>query len=535
MKKLVASLVVIGLTSLAVVTLFADNIKALSGMSADALAGESTVERRSSASRGKLELKRFTQFAQANETYASPAPAYLPPVPAPNPITRTALDSKSTFAIDVDTASYTWARRTLLEQNTLPSTDGVRVEEWVNAFDYALAAPERAPFAVSVEGAISPFDEQKTLLKVALKGKVVTAALRKPAHLVFLVDVSGSMASADRLPLAKRALQVLTTQLTEADTVALVTYAGSTAVVLPATSAANQKTILSAIASLGAGGGTNMGTGMELAYAQAVKQVRRGTTTRVIVLTDGDANIGNTSPAQMLNAVHAHVEEGVTLTTVGFGLGNYRGGALEELADKGNGQALYVDGEAAIDRVFRKELTGTLEVIAKDVKVQVSFDPSVVTSYRLIGYENRAVADADFRNDRVDAGELGAGHAVTALYEVTLSSKPGALGTVAVRGQLPDSGEAFELEQNIPRAVTAHGLSEMGSDFRFATAVALGADTLRGNAVGSWSLSAIAELARGASDERAERLEFVAMMRRAEELRSRPVATRETRYDNTGY
>jgi Ca-activated chloride channel family protein len=445
--------------------------------------------------------------------------------PAPNPVVPTALDSKSTFAIDVDTASYTFARRLVLEQRSLPTRDDIRVEEWVNAFDYRLAPPTTAPFAVSVEGAASPFDETRTLVKVALKGRVVTEAARKPAHLVFLVDVSGSMSSADRLPLAKRALAVLTKQLKPTDTVALVTYAGSTEVVLPPTSAGEQRRILDAVESLGAGGSTDMGSGMELAYRLAVKQVSRGTTTRVVVLTDGDANIGkNLTVDQMLGAVHAYVDEGVTLTTVGFGVGNYRGNALEQLADKGNGQALYVDGEKAIEKAFRQNLTGTLEVIAKDVKVQVTFDPKVVSSYRLLGYENRAVADEDFRNDRVDAGELGAGHAVTALYEVALTSRAGALGSVAVRGQLPDSGEPFELEQPITRAAVSHALAEVGADFRFATAVALGADTLRGNAIGSWSLSAIADLAEAAVDEREDRAEFVQLLRRAEQLRTQPVA-----------
>lgn len=521
MKKLFAAVVVLTVTSLSLITLFGDNIKALFGMSADGLAGDTHVAHRS----GALEKKRLAYFASGTPRVE---------VPPPSQSVATARDAFSTFAIDVDTASYTWSRRLVLESHTLPPHDGVRVEEWVNAFDYDLPAPDTAPFAIHVQGATSPFDETKTLVKVALQGRRVSDADRKPAHLVFLADVSGSMQGPDRLPLAKRALEVLTRQLKPTDTVALVTYAGRGEVILPPTSAAKQDRVLSAIRGLETGGGTNMGSGMELAYKLAVGQLQPGTTTRVIVLTDGDANIGpNLSHEQMLASVKSYVDEGVTLTTVGFGMGNYRAHALEQLADKGNGQALYVDSEKAIDRVFRAQLTGTLEVIAKDVKVQVQFDPAVVTDYRLIGYENRAIADEDFRNDRVDAGELGAGHAVTALYEVTLRSTGGKLGQVAVRGKLAEGTEVFEVSAPISREAVSHALRETNEDLRFAAAVALGADTLRGNPVGTWSLSSIAELADGATGGREERVEFVRLLRRAEELRTQPVAARQ--FDNSGY
>jgi Ca-activated chloride channel homolog len=509
------------------VTLFGDNVKALFGMSADSLTGDTQVQRRSSWSQGKLEKKSLKNFGGGAQNFA-----YVPPAPT----TRTVVDALSTFAIDVDTASYTWARRMVLESRVLPDAEGVRVEEWVNAFDYELTAPKNAPFAISVEGAISPFDESKTLLKVALQGRRVDEEQRKPAHLVFLVDVSGSMGGADRLPLAKRSLEVLTRQLRPSDTVALVTYAGSTEVVLGPTKADQQSRILNAIDSLGAGGGTDMGSGMQLAYDLAVGQVQPHTTTRVIVLTDGDTNIGpNLAPEQMLAAVQGHVAEGVTLTTVGFGIGNYKGSALEQLADKGNGQALYVDSEKAIERSFRQGLTGTLEVIAKDVKVQVAFDPKVVSSYRLLGYENRAVADEDFRNDKVDAGELGSGHAVTALYEVTLTSARGPLGTVAVRGQLPDSNEVFEVSESISRESVTHALSEGSSDLRFASAVALGADVLRGNSVSGWTLDEIADLAQDSAGGNEQRREFVEMLRSARGLKARPVAQADFYRDNDGY
>ncbi|MFT3711787.1 MAG: von Willebrand factor type A domain-containing protein [Archangium sp.] len=523
-KLLVASFTVV-FVSAVLFTVFGDDVKALFGMSADCLAGDTTVAKRttrSNSNSGSLERKTLQNFAQDNSGYADPVP-----VPAPNPVTLTAADSLSTFAIDVDTASWTWSRRAVLDQNTLPAASGIRLEEWVNAFDYELAAPTgKEPIAVSVQGATSPFDETKTLIKVALKGREVKE--RQPAHLVFLVDVSGSMGTPDRLPLAKYALRVLAQQLNEKDTVALVTYAGSVETVLPTTNGARYDAITSAIDRLGAGGGTAMGSGMEMAYQLAVKQVAPNTSTRVIVLTDGDANIGATSADQMLSAVHAYVDEGVTLTTVGFGMGNYRGDQLERLADKGNGQALYFSSEDDVRKSFGTKIAGTLQVIAKDVKVQVAFDPAVVKSYRLLGYENRAVADQDFRNDRVDAGEMGVGHAVTALYEVTLAAKNAPLGKVSVRGQFPGSGEAFEFDTAMSRADVSHLLSEQNADFRFATAVALGADTLRGNTVGSWSLTAIAQLASDSANGKPERQEFVAFLNRAQQLRERPVAAWQT-------
>lgn len=537
-KSIAAALMLGGVSGLAGLALFGDNIKGLMGMSSDALAGDSVVVKRT-YSKAALEKKKLTNFQQDYSDYGGSAqPAYQTPAVQPNQVVRTLEDSRSTFAIDVDTASYTNARRAVLQSNVLPTADSVRVEEWVNSFHYtALEQPEErnAPFAITVDGARSPFDETKTLLRVALQGRVVKEKDRKPANLVFLFDTSCSMSGADRIDLAKRSMGELVANLTPSDTVSVVTYAGSTQVVLPPTPASAKEKILNAIERLETGGGTAMGSGMELAYQLAVRQVRRGTSTRVIVLTDGDANIGqNQTPDQILAAVHGHVEEGVTLTTVGFGTGNYRDGALERLADRGNGQALYVDSASAIDKVFRKNLTGTLEVIAKDTKVQVSFDSRVVKSYRLVGYENRAVADEDFTNDRVDAGELGAGHQVTALYEVVLTGEQGALGVVAVRGELPDSREIFQTEVRIPRAAVSNQLKDMNHDFRFATSVALAADSARGNVNARWPLSAIADLAEGATNGDPEREEFVKIARRMQGIREGSVA-QYGNYGNAGY
>lgn len=521
-KKILAALLVVMFGPLLVIEFFGDNIKALFGMSADSLSGDSPVTRRSS-----LMKKSISNFGGGPTTVFARSGIV-------NPTVNATRDALSTFAIDVDTASYTWARR-VIEGGQTPAAEGVRVEEWVNAFDYELPLPSGKPFAVQVDGAVSPFDETKTLLRVALQGRTINASQRKPAHLVFLVDVSGSMHSPDKLPLAQKALRFLSAQLSPHDTVALVTYAGDTRVVLPSTPVKNLETIISGIDSLTSGGGTDMGSGMQLAYEIAVRDAAPGHTSRVIVLTDGDANIGTTQHASMLDAVRGYVKQGVTLTTVGFGMGDYRADDLEQLADKGNGQALYVDGDRAISRVFGEKLNGTLEVIAKDVKVQVSFDPQVVSTYRLVGYENRDLADEDFKNDDVDAGELGAGHQVTALYELTLTSKRGALGTVSVRGQLPDSSEVFQLDTEMPRDAVNHSLEQSSSELRFATAVALGADLMRGHRPGEWTLESVAELAQDAANGNEARREFVQMMRSAAANRDRPQASARTDYDNSGY
>jgi Ca-activated chloride channel family protein len=524
-RVLAGSLLFLTLVGVVAVTAFGDLLRASTGMSADALAGETRVQRRTTRSKGDaLEKKKLLHF-NADPGLPAPASSSFTHL-APHQATLARVDPLSTFAIDVDTASFTYARR-VVRGGGLPQPDSVRVEEWVNAFHYDLAAPQDAPFAVHVEGAPSPFDRARSLVKVSLKGREVKNRDRKPAHLVFLVDTSGSMSSPDKLPLAQRALRILVEHLNARDTVALVTYAGEVRVVLEATPASQRDTLLRAIDSLSSGGGTAMGSGMQLAYALAVRQVRPGHVSRVIVLTDGDANIGqNLSASQMFESVRASVREGVTLTTVGFGMGDYRAAALEQLADSGNGQALYIDSEREAERVFGTEVAGTLEYIAKDVKVQVHFDPEVVKSYRLVGYENRAVADEDFRNDAVDGGELGSGHAVTALYEVELTGAGGDLGAVTVRGLHPDTSKPFELSTPLARHSLAETLSDASADFRFATAAALAADVLRGNPVAEYPLSRIAELAQEAAEGKTERLEFASLVRQAHALRAQGVAAR---------
>jgi Ca-activated chloride channel family protein len=444
---------------------------------------------------------------------------------APNAFTETATDRLSTFAVDVDTASYAVSRR-YLNQGALPPHAAVRVEEFVNYFKYRYTPPEQGAFTVHLEGAPSPFNASRHFVRVGVQGKVVSRSQRKPAHLVFLVDTSGSMNQQDKLPLAKEAMKIAVKNLNENDTVAIVTYAGSTRDVLSPTPATDLERIYKAIDSLESGGGTAMGSGMQMAYKHAVKKASGNTVSRVVVLTDGDANIGpNLSADAMLNSIQGYVKEGVTLSAIGFGMGNYRDDLMEKLADKGNGNCFYIDSYKEAKKVFETQLTGTLEVIAKDVKVQVEFDPKVVRRYRLVGYENRDIADKDFRDDKVDAGEIGAGHSVTAVYEVELTGEKAPLGTVRIRAKAPNGTEAaeqaFPFEQRMMRA-TLDGASP---DFRFALAAAATADVLRGSpSAQGWNLATVQKLAEGATEGQADREEFAKLVARARGLLSSSVA-----------
>ena len=443
---------------------------------------------------------------------------------AANAFTETAADRFSTFAVDVDTASYAMSRR-YLTQGALPPHAAVRVEEFVNYFKYRYAPPDKGAFTVHLEGAPSPFAANRHFVRVGVQGKVVSRSERKPAHLVFLVDTSGSMSQQDKLPLAKEAMKLAVKGLNENDTVGLVTYAGSTREVLAPTPATDQERIFKAIDTLESGGGTAMSSGMELAYKAAVKKASGSVVSRVIVLTDGDANIGNVSPDSMLNSIQGYVKEGVTLSAIGFGMGNYRDDLMEKLADKGNGNCFYIDSYKEAKKVFEQQLTGTLEVIAKDVKIQVEFDPKVVSRYRLVGYENRDIADKDFRDDKVDAGEIGAGHSVTALYEVELTGAQAALGTVRIRAKAPNGTEASEQSFPFEQKLMRPTLDAASTDFRFALSVAATADVLRGApSAKGWSMATIQKLAEGAVDGQSDRQEFTKLVARARGLLGNSVA-----------
>ncbi len=439
--------------------------------------------------------------------------------------TDTATDRLSTFAADVDTASYTIARRKLTE-GTLPPAAAVRVEEFVNYFryGYATATTAQQPFAVAMDAAPHPFNPGRLLLRVGVATKAKRVEERKPAHLVFLVDVSGSMQSPDKLDLAKRSLRLLVDNLNEHDTVALVTYAGDTRVVLPATSATERGTIIAALEDLTAGGSTAMASGIDLAYAEAMKGLAPGVESRVIILSDGDANVGPTSHDEILKTISSRAKEGITLSTIGFGMGNYQDQTMEQLADQGNGANFYIDGLSQAKRVFQEQLGSTLEVVAQDVKLQLDFDPLQVARYRLVGYENRDVADDGFRDDRVDAGEIGAGHQVTAIYEVeprevTKADKLGPMVTVRVRHKAPKGTEATEAAFPFQRAQLAASFDAASRDLRFAVAVAAFADVLRGaKDAEHWDLAAIQTIAQAAAGTDADRAELVDLIGRARTL-----------------
>jgi len=433
----------------------------------------------------------------------------------PNPWTRAAEDRLSTFAVDVDTGSYTIVRKKILAGDEVPP-DAVRVEELLNYFHYSDAPPDGdAPLAIHTELAPSPWRRGAHLLRVALKGRVVPAAERKKAHLVFLVDVSGSMSDPDKLPLVKQSLRVLVDSLRPDDTVSLVTYAGATRVVLEPTGLDHRSQILEAIAELDAGGSTAMASGIDLAYQQAARTLSPDSISRVILLTDGDANVGPSSFEEILSIIAGRAREGVTLSAIGVGMGNYKDSLLEQLADKGDGNYHYVDGLAEARRLFQEQLGGTVEVIARDAKVQVDFDPALVARYRLVGYENRAVADRDFRDDEIDGGEIGSGHAVTALYELVLKGEApsGAVATVRVRAKPARGGEAGEWTQAVGRA---RGSFESASaDFRFAAAVMAAGEILRRSPdAAGWDLDQVRAVSRAAAGDSPERAEFVSLLAR---------------------
>jgi len=445
-----------------------------------------------------------------------------------NAWTVAANDHLSTFAVDVDTASYTIARRKLTE-GQLPPHDAVRVEEFVNYFHYAYGAPDKdKPFSVTMDAAPSPFSKDRTIVRVGVASKPLSVGERKNANLVFLVDVSGSMQSPDKLELAKRSLRILVDNLKDGDTVSLVTYAGDTRLVLPPTGLEHKGDIMNAIEELTAGGGTGMASGIETAYEQAEKGLEKGKISRVLVLTDGDANIGPTSHEQILELIEGKVKEGVTLSTIGFGMGNYKDDTMEQLADKGNGNAFYIDSLSAAKRVFQEQLGSTLEVVAQDVKLQVDFDPKLVSKYRLIGYENRDIADDDFRNDKVDAGEIGAGHQVTAVYEIELKKTITAdltpstpIATMRVRWKEPRGTKAAEAAYAFDMSHVASTFAAAPDDLRFAFAVAAFADVLRGGEDASaWKLGDIRAMAAAAAGTDSDRAELVALIDRAIKLSS---------------
>ncbi len=410
-------------------------------------------------------------------------PAVFEAVPV-NPWVMTGADRFSTFAIDVDTASYAVAR-SYIRRGRLPPPASVRMEEFVNAFDYNYPSRTEGVFTVHAEAAPSPFRRGLTLVKVGIRGRVLGREARKPAHLIFVVDASGSMAKPERMPLVQYALEALTEQLGERDRVSLVTYGTQARLVLEATSAGKREDILSAIRAIRCGGSTNLLEGLRLGYVMAERAYRSGEINRVILCSDGVANVGSTAADEMLSNIEAFRNHGITFTAAGFGSGAYNDVLMEKLADNGDGNYVFVDSEAEARRVFVEEMAATLQTIAKDAKIQVEFNSARVRRYRLIGFENRAIADKDFRNDAIDAGEVGSGQSSTALYEVELLDQ-GAdlaaaqdLGTVYVRYRNLETGEIEEISHRLASSMVKKRTPQDSPRFFLAACAATFAEILR--------------------------------------------------------
>jgi Ca-activated chloride channel homolog len=401
-----------------------------------------------------------------------------------NPFIDTEDDHFSTFAVDVDTASYTVMRR-YVGDGYLPPDESVRVEEYINFFEqeYEPPAEGEGAFAIHLEGAPSLFgDERYYLMRVGLQGYEIPPEARKDVVLTFVIDVSGSMDMENRLELVKDALWLLVGELRPTDQVGIVVYGSRAHVVLEHTPVSESRQILRAIDRLEPEGSTNAEEGLVMAYRMAAESFNPEAINRVILCSDGVANVGRTGPGSILEQIRGHAERGIYLTTVGFGMGNYNDTLMEQLADDGDGFYAYVDTLKEAERVFVHDLTSTLQVIARDAKIQVDFNPAVVSRYRLIGYENRDVADEDFRNDEVDAGEIGVGHSVTALYELKFqpeASESETAMTAFVRYEDPDSGEVTEISRSIARADFAPTFKEASTRFQFDAVVAEYAEILR--------------------------------------------------------
>ena len=485
-------------------------------------------------------------------------PDYLPPAQSceryigqvDSPPILVSQEAVSTFSIDVDTASYTNARR-FIEQGQLPPQEAVRTEEFLNYFEYTYPVQHERPFTLSYELAPSPITAGRILLKLGIKAKDAVED-RKPWNLVFLIDTSGSMSPENKLPLVRRALKVLADGMRPTDRVAIVTYAGSSEVKLGSTSGAEQGTIGTVIDTLTPYGSTNGGGGIQMAYTIA-RQHRGPGVNRVVLVTDGDFNVGATSHDELVRMIERERQSGISLTTIGVGEGNLNDALLEQLANRGDGNYFYLDSFHEARRVFAEKIAGTMETVAKDVKLQLEFNPKHVVQYKLIGYENRTLARQDFNNDAVDAGEIGTGHTVTALYELTLAGSPeatalvdasryqpaptrtevetpsqfdGELGFLKIRYKAPEGGSSQLLQFPVSLKDLRREIGESSLDFRFAAAIAGFAQSLRGALPTGTTLDQLIVLAESGlgADPRGERRAAIELMRSARILQGHPTA-----------
>jgi Ca-activated chloride channel family protein len=469
----------------------------------------------------------------------------------PNPVRIVAQEPVSTFSIDVDTAAYANVRR-FLNEGRLPPQDAVRIEELINYFDYGYAGPNsrETPFSTTFSVTPSPWAEGRQLVHIGLQGYDVPQSERPPLNLVFLIDTSGSMDSRDKLPLAIESFRMLTEQLDARDHVSIVVYAGSAGAVLEPTPGNERGRITRALNRLSAGGSTAGGEGLRLAYELAQENFSESAVNRVIIATDGDFNVGIADPAQLQDFIERQREGGVYLSVLGFGTGNYNDALMQRLAQHGNGVAAYIDSADEARRVLVDEANGALFTIANDVKIQVEFNPARVAEYRLIGYETRALRREDFSNDRVDAGEIGAGHSVTAIYEITPVGGPTLheplryqsnvqtpasggeeLAFVRIRYKLPGQTESRLIEQPITDADSYTNVSRAPESTRWAAAVAGYGQLLRGDPRlrqgYDWDdVISLAQSARG-DDADGWRSEFIQLARRASRAQPLPGAEDE--------
>jgi len=456
-----------------------------------------------------------------------------------NPIRMANEHPVSTFSIDVDTGSYSNVRR-FLNEGQLPPENAVRIEELINYFDFDYLPPndDQVPFSVNTELAQAPWNPGKQLLQIGIRGFEPLSAERPAANLVFLIDVSGSMNQPNKLPLLRRSMKLLTRQLRSDDRVSMVVYAGASGVVLTPTAGDRHATILAALDQLSAGGSTNGASGIHLAYQLAEQDFMPGGINRVLLATDGDFNVGTVDFDALIDVVERKRELGVSLTVLGFGTGNLNDHLLEQLADSGNGNYAYIDNLNEGRKVLVEELSATLQTIAKDVKIQVEFNPAIVAEYRLIGYENRVLRREDFNNDNIDAGDIGAGHTVTALYEVSLVDSSARLvdplryantlpptggsdelAFVRLRYKAPDGDSSKLIEQ--PVANKQREIAEASDNLRFAASVAAFGQLLRGgDYLGSFDYEAAAALAASSRgpDLHGYRGEFLSLVALADTL-----------------
>ncbi|NAR46186.1 DUF3520 domain-containing protein [Acinetobacter haemolyticus] len=471
----------------------------------------------------RLQLEQNTEKYQKNEV---------------NPVHRVADQAISTFSIDVDTGSYSNTRR-FLNDGRLPPVDAVRVEEMINYFDYQYPQPNGIhPFSVSTETVDSPWKENAKLIKIGVQAKDLTTKQLPPANLVFLVDVSGSMNAADKLPLVKQTLRLLTEQLRPQDKVTIITYASGEKLVLEPTSGDQKDKILAVINALQARGATAGEQAIQLAYKQAEKAFVKNGINRILLATDGDFNVGITDFSTLKGMVAEKRKSGISLTTLGFGTGNYNEQLMEQLADAGDGNYSYIDNKNEAKKVVQRQLSSTLATVAQDVKIQVEFNPATVKEYRLVGYENRMLKQEDFNNDKVDAGDIGAGHNVTAIYEIVPVGQQGWLNDsryqastkiatankseyafLNLRYKLPNQDQSILLNQ--PIKAESKTLAQAHGDTRFAVAVAAYAQQLKGGQYnGSMGWDQIIQLAQQSSkpDPYQMREEFIELAKIAKSL-----------------